>query len=178
MMLERSLDWPTYRTTLIGAYDDPLVVALMLNLMQQDWDRTDPVVVADVITTTGFPETPPKQVLMQMAIGDDEVPNVASEYAMRTMNIPVITPSPYVPYGVEAAASAQSGAVIYDFGVGATIPLTNTPPPPNDVHGQIRNKKATTDMMKAFYETGTITNLCTGATGCDCTNIDNCGGAI
>jgi hypothetical protein len=178
MMLERSLDWPNYRTILIGAYDDPLIVALMLNLMQQEWDRTEPVVVADVITGNGFPDTPAKQILMQMAIADDEVPNVASEYAMRTMNLPVMTPSPYVPFGVESAATAQSGAVLYDFGLGNTIPLTNTPPPANDVHGSIRNKKATTDMMKVFYETGNITNLCTGATGCDCTNIDNCGGAI
>jgi hypothetical protein len=178
MMLERSLDWPTYRTTLIGAYDDPLVVALMLNLMQQDWDRTDPVVVSDVITGTGFPNTPPKQVLMQMAIADDEVPNVATEYAMRTMNIPVITPTPYTPFGVTEAASASSGAVFYDFGLGGTIPLTNTPPPANDVHSQIRNKKATTDMMKAFYATGQITNLCTAPKGCDCTVADACGGAI
>jgi hypothetical protein len=178
MMLERSLDWPTYRTILIGAYDDPLIVALMLNLMQNEWDRTEPVVVADVITGTGFPDTPAKQLLMQVAIADDEVPNVASEYAMRSMNIPMMTPTPHMPFGVEGATSAPSGAVWYDFGLGSTIPLTNTPPPPNDVHGQIRNKKATTDMMKAFYETGTITNLCTGAKGCDCTDIANCGGPI
>jgi hypothetical protein len=175
MMLERSLDWPTYRTTLIGAYDDPLVVALMLNLMQQEWDRTEPVVVADVITGTGFPNTPAKQVLMQVAIADDEVPNVASEYAMRTMNIPVITPSPHIPFGVEQAASASSGAVWYDYGLGGTIPLTNTPPPPNDVHSQIRNKKATTDMMKKFYAEGVITNACTAPNGCDCTVADACG---
>src|SRR5690606_6227623 len=78
LMLERSLDWPTYGTILEGAYGDPLVVALMLNLLQQSWDRTEPVVVADVITGEGFPDTPPKQLLMQVAIGDDEVANVAS----------------------------------------------------------------------------------------------------
>ena len=178
MMLERSLDWPMYGTILEGAYDNPLVVALMLNLMQNEWDRTEPVVVADVITGEGFPDTPAKQVLMQVAIADVEVPNVASEYAMRSMNIPLITPSPHTPFGVETATTASSGAVWYDFGLGSTIPLTNTPPPDNDVHGSIRNKKATTDMMKAFYETGMITNLCTGANGCDCTNIANCGGPI
>lgn len=178
LMLERSLDWPTYGTILEGAYEDPLLVVLMLNLMQQSWDRTEPVSVADVITGDGFPGTPPKQVLMQVAIADDEVANVASEYAMRTMNIPLITPSPYVPFGVEQAATASSGAVWYDFGLGHTVPLTNTPPPDNDVHSQIRNKKATTDMMKRFYETGEIVNLCTGEKGCDCTVAENCGGPI
>lgn len=178
LMLERSLDWPTYGTILEGAYEDPLKVALMLNLLQQQWDRTEPVAVADVITGEGFPGTPPKQVFMQIAIADDEVANVASEYAMRTMNIPIITPSPYIPFGVEQATSASSGAVWYDFGLGHTIPLTNTPPPDNDVHSQVRNKKATTDMMKRFYETGEIVNLCTGEKGCDCTVIENCGGPI
>jgi len=33
---------------------------------------------------------------MQMAIADDEVSNVASEYQLRTMDIPVLTPSPYI----------------------------------------------------------------------------------
>jgi hypothetical protein len=178
MMLERSLDWPTYRTTLIGAYDDPLVIALMLNLMQNEWDRTEPVVVADVITGEGFPGTPPKQVLMQVAIADDEVPNVASEFAMRTMNIPIITPSPHIPFGVEQAATASSGAVWYDYGLADTIPLTNTPPPPNDVHSQIRNKQATVDMMKKFYAEGVITNACTAPNGCDCTVTGACGDAL
>jgi hypothetical protein len=178
MMLERSLDWPTYRTTLIGAYDDPLIVALMLNLMQNEWDRTEPVSVADVITGEGFPGTPPKQVLMQVAIADDEVPNVASEHAMRSMNIPIITPSPHIPFGVEQAATAPSGAVWYDYGLASTIPLTNTPPPPNDVHSQIRNKKATTEMMKKFYAEGVIQNLCTAPNGCDCTVAGACGEAL
>jgi hypothetical protein len=178
LLLERSRDWPVYRTTLIGAYEDPFVVALMINLMQQEWDRTEPTAVADVVATQGFPDTPPKQLLMQMAIADDEVPNVGSEYQARTMGIPVITPTPYTPYGLAEAAAAPSGLVIYDFGLGATIPMTNEAPPDNSVHGNIRNKKATTDMMKRFYETGEIINLCTAPKGCDCTVADACGPSV
>jgi hypothetical protein len=178
LLLERSHDWVTYRTTLIGGYEDPLVVALMINLMQQEWDRTDPVAIADTIRTTGFPDTPPKQVLLQMAIADDEVPNVGSEYAARTMGLQVMTPTPYVPWGLTSTAGpADSGMVIYDFGLGSTIPATNVAPPDNDVHSQIRNKSATTDMMKDFYEKGEITNTCTAPTGCDCT-MGGCGSAI
>ena len=43
MMLERSLDWPVYRNTVIGAYDDPLNVAIIISLMQMRWDTTEPV---------------------------------------------------------------------------------------------------------------------------------------
>ena len=178
MMLERSLDWPQYRTTLVGAYPDSLDVALMLNLMQQAWDRTEPTVVADVITREGFPGTPPKKVFMQVAIADDEVANIASEYQARTMGIPVVVPSPYVPYGLaEASAPVSSGLVLYDFGLGGTIPPTNEPPPNNDVHANIRNKQATVDMMTRFYETGEIVQLCTAPKGCDCA-ADGCGATL
>src|SRR5665647_2129194 len=146
--------------------------------MQQEWDRTEPTAVADVIVGEGFPNTPPKQVFMQMAIADDEVSNLASEYQLRTMNVPVLTPSPYIPWGATPTAGpAQSGMVIYDFGLASTIPMTNEAPPDNDVHSNIRNKKATTDMMKRFYETGEIVQMCTAPKGCDCT-ANGCGPAI
>ncbi|HUS27792.1 MAG TPA: hypothetical protein VMZ53_04770 [Kofleriaceae bacterium] len=178
MLLERSADWPQYAVILQGGYGNPLVTALMINLMQNEWDRTEPVAVADVLTTTGFPNTPAKQVFMQFGIADDQVPNVGSELQMRTMGIPLITPTPFHIYGVEEKTSAPSGAVMYDFGLSGTIPLTNTPPPRNDVHSNIRNKKATTDMMKTFYETGVITNVCTAPNGCVCTVAGACGPGV
>jgi hypothetical protein len=179
LLLERSNDWPRYRTTLIGAYEDPLIVTLMINLMQQEWDRTEPTAVADSITNGGFPETPVKQVLMQVGIADVEVPNLGSEYQARTMGIPVITPSPYMPWGVTpAATSTTSGIIYYDFGYGSTVPEGNEAPPENPVHSSIRNKKATTDMMKHFYETGEIINMCTAPNGCDCTVAGACGAGV
>ncbi|MDB4961190.1 MAG: hypothetical protein JWP01_1189 [Myxococcales bacterium] len=179
LLLERSRDWPRYRITLNGAYPNGLDVSLMLNLMQQEWDRTEPTAVADVITGEGFPNTPKKQVFMQVAIGDDEVSNVASEYQARTMDIPLVTPSPYIPYGMTTSAGpVPSGMILYDFGVGGTIPPANEAPPDNDVHSNIRNKKATTDMMKRFYESGEIVNLCTAPKGCDCTVAGACGAPI
>jgi hypothetical protein len=172
MMLERSHDWPTYRTTLIGAYPDPLDTSLLIGLLQIEWDRSEPTSVADIITGVGFPGAPKKSVFMQMAIGDDEVPNIASEYQARTMGVPVMMPSPYVPQMMTpSSTAASSGMVIFDFGVGSTIPLTNEPPPNNDVHSNIRNKRATIEMMRRFYSTGEIVQMCTdSAKGCDCTN--------
>jgi hypothetical protein len=170
LLLDRSRDWPTYRVPLAGAYESPLDAALILNLMQQQWDRTEATSVADVIVGDGLPGAPAKQVFMQIAIADDEVSNVASEYQARTMGIPTLTPSPYVPFGVQGTAGpVPSGLVIYDFGLGATIPPTNEPPPDNNVHSSIRNKRQTIEMMRRFYETGEIVQLCTAPEGCDCT---------
>ncbi len=169
LLLERSHDWPQYRTTLEGAFPSPLDQALIVSLMQIQWDRTEPTAVADIIVGDGFPGTPPKSLFMQIAIADDEVSNLASEYQARTMGIPVLTPTPYTPQGLdESAGPVESGLIIYDFGLAATIPETNEPPPENEVHSNIRNKQKTIDMMKHFYETGEIQQMCTAAKGCDC----------
>ncbi|MEO7095298.1 MAG: hypothetical protein ABI175_18725, partial [Polyangiales bacterium] len=49
MLLERSLDWPRYRTILAGAYPDPLDVTLAIGLMQMRWDKTEGSGVADTV---------------------------------------------------------------------------------------------------------------------------------
>jgi hypothetical protein len=168
MMLERSGDWPTYALVLHGAYQNALDVALILALMQTQWDTTDPVAVADALLTGGIPGVPDKQVLMQIAIADVEVSNLASEYQVRSMGIPVVTPSVATPWGIETASGpVSSGLVIFDFGLGDTIPLTNEPPPENEVHSQVRKRQATIEMMRTFYATGEIVQTC-GDAGCDC----------
>ncbi len=178
LLLERSRDWPTYKTTLNGAYPDPFDDVMVINLMQQQWDRTEATSVVDTILPHTFPGTPQKQVLMQMAIADDEVSNIGSEMWARTMNVPVIMPSPYVPFGLQTSSMpVPNGLVIYDFGLGSTIPHGNEAPPDNTVHGNIRNKGATTAMMKRFYETGEIVQMCTAPKGCDCT-AGGCGAEL
>lgn len=175
VLLERSRDWPTYYTTLSGAYTDPLDDVLVINLMQNQWDRTEATATVDTILPHTFPGTPQKHVFMQMGIGDDEVSNIATEMQLRTMGVPVMTPSPYVPFGVTTSAGpATDGMVIFDFGLGPTIPHDNQAPPDNNVHGSIRNKTVTTDMIAHFLATGEVVQMCTAPKGCDCTQ-NGCG---
>ncbi len=168
MMLERSVDWPTYKTILIGAYPDPLQVSLMISLMQMAWDLTDPVQVAnDLLDNTAF-GGPTKQLLIHMATGDEEVPNISTEYQARTMGLPVLGPAMYEIYGVpEATGPVSSALVIYDEGGLAGIPLTNTPPPDTDAHYVTRDAPAALRQMKTFYTTGEILHEC-GTTPCYC----------
>lgn len=169
MLLERSRDWLIYRNPMVNAYPDPLDQSLLLGLLQLDWDRTEATSVSDILIGSGFPGSPPKQVFLQMAIGDDEVGNLASESWARTMGVPVVTPSPYVPFGLTSTTGPVSnGLVIYDFGVGSAVPPTNVAPPDNAVHTSILDKRATMDMMRHFFQTGEVVNMCTAPTGCDC----------
>lgn len=169
MMLERSLDWPTYRTILGGAYPDPLDMALLLNLMQMQWDRTDPVGSVPDLLTGAIPGTPAKQVLIHMAVADAEVSNVATEYEARAIGLPTLAPAVYEPYGVpETEGPLDSALVIWDGGDGP-LPLTNTPPAENDAHQLPRNKPRAIEQMGTFFATGQIVHTCGEDTPCDCT---------
>ncbi len=169
MMLERSLDWPTYRTVVIGAYEDPLSVAIILNLMQTFWDTTEPINVVSGLPGSPIPGTPDKQFLLHMAVGDVEVPNISTEYQARTMGIPVLSPAVYKPYGIEEMPGPLSSAlVIFDNGDGP-IPLGNEPPLDNDAHGLTRKTKAGKDQIQHFFETGEIIHYCGEGQPCDCT---------
>jgi len=168
MLLERSLDWPTYQGLLKGSYPDAIDISLLLALLQMQWDTTDPVAVSDALLTGGIPGVPEKQVLMQFAVADDEVSNVASEYQARSMGIPVLAPTVYQPWGVELAEGpVPNGLAIFDFGLGDTIPITNQPPPDNDVHSFVRRREAAIEMMRIFYRDGQATQTC-GEAGCTC----------
>jgi hypothetical protein len=170
MMLERSQDWPTYRTVVIGAYDDPLNVAIILNLMQMRWDSTEPSgVITELPTPEGTPAADEKQFLLHMAVGDSQVPNIATEYQARTMGLPVLSPAVYEPQGIPAEEGPLRNAlVIYDNGDGP-IPLGDEPPPDNEAHYLTRNVQAGRDQIQHFLETGEIINTC-GDGPCDCTS--------
>jgi len=175
MMLERSLDWPVYRNTVIGAYDDPLNVAIIISLLQMGWDLTGPANVTHQIPGNPIPGTPEKQFLLHMAMGDDEVPNISTEYQARSMGIPVIGPAPKeIPWGLEEAAGpASSALVMWDFGF-PEPPLTNTAPADNDAHSRTRKQPAAIRQMTHFYNTGEIIHTCGEGQACVCPDENYC----
>ena len=171
LMLERSSNWPTYRLIMAGAYQDKLDVAILIGVMQMMWDATDPVGTAHVMLEPGaIPGTPDKQLVMQISVADNQVPNVASEYQARTMGIPILGPAVYAPYEVPEVTGPLTGSalVIFDGGLPA-MPLTNTPPQDLGAHTMPRNQPAAWRQMAQFYTSGEIMNSC-GETACWCSD--------
>jgi hypothetical protein len=120
-----------------------------------------------VLAGAEFDNTP-RQMLVHMAIGDDEVPNLGTEWQARTMGVPVLEPSPYVPYGMSGMTGPIPGGsalVIMDGGAPA-IPLTNEPAPETGMHNLTRSKAASRRQIKHFFETGEVKNECDGACYC------------
>ena len=169
LILERSTDWPAYRDLMAGAYPSALDRTLIINLLQQRWDRSETAGVAnDVLAGTAFGHGP-KQILLHMALGDDQLPNLATEWQARTMNIPVLTPSPATPWGLAELADGEgagaSAMAIYDNGA-APPPATNIPAPDTNAHFATRTQPAAWRQMAEFFATGVIANHCEGACLC------------
>ncbi len=174
MLLDRSTDWPTYRSILSGAYPDSLDDTMLLSLFQMRWDKTEGAGVVNSVLA-GMPTSPqPKQILMQMALSDNEVPNIGSYWQARSMNIPVVGPTPLTPWGLmvqQSPITTGSAIIIMDGGAPAA-PATNVPAPAQNpsMHDLTRNQPATWRQMHDFYTTGMIVNECNGA--CECQNGD------
>jgi hypothetical protein len=124
-------------------------------------------------TATGVPA---KQLLMQVALGDEQVSDYAAYWEARSMNAPVVAPSAAAPWGLtaqDAPLASGSALAIYDCGA-PPLPLTNVPPPKfacaaagtSELHDLPAHVAAGRRQMADFYATGQIVNECTGACTC------------
>jgi hypothetical protein len=168
MLLDRSNDWPTYRTILQGAYPDALDVTLAISLFQMRWDKVEGSGIANTVLAGTATNVPPKQLLMQIALGDEQVPNLGSYWQARTMGIPILGPSPSTPWGLTVQTSplpSGSALVIMDGGA-PPVPRTNVPAPDSGMHTLTRTQAATRRQIREFFTTGSIVNECAGACVC------------
>lgn len=166
LMLERSINWPRYRQLLQGAYQNPLKQLLALHLMQMMWDATEAAGSANVLLTGDIPGTPPKQVLLHMGHADEQVPNLATAWQVRTLGIPLLAPAPYDIFGISTEEGPLSnGLVIWHDGV-ADPPVGNVPADDTDSHYVMRGHAAVYRQMAEFYATGNIVHTCEGPCMC------------
>ncbi len=177
LLLDRSADWPQYRVILSGAYSDALDDTMVMSLFQMRWDKVEGSGVVNTVIA-GAPTAPiAKQILMQVALSDEQVPNLGSYWQARSMDIPVIGPTPTTPWGLDVAqsplAAGASGMLIMDGGAAAP-PATNLPAPKASpsMHDLTRTQAATRRQLKGFFATGTIINECAGVCTCQAGQCD------
>jgi hypothetical protein len=187
LMVERSTNWPIYYNILFGSYEDPLEAEINLWLLQHHFDLTDPITTfPGIIGVHAAPilGTPPKQILMQVAVGDAQVPNIATLTSARTGGIPILGPT-VMPAGLLYDVTIQDGPLssaltLWDEHKEPVPPLTNSSAPSdNGTHGSVRKRDKANDQMDHFFKTGEIIQTC-GAdplvpVACDCVDEVICG---
>ena len=170
MLLDRSADWPMYRTILSGGYPDALDDTLAVSLFQMRWDKVEGSGVANSVLDGTQTMTPPKQILLQIALGDEQVPNIGSYWLARTMKLPILGPSAATPWGltVQTGQLASGSALQIMDGGAPPPPVTNIPAPELNpsMHDLTRIQPATRREMKQFYAAGAIVDECSGPCTC------------
>jgi hypothetical protein len=85
VLLQRSTDFAVYRPFLYGSYSDQSLHPVILDPVQQLWDRGEADGYAEQMTSHPLPDTPSHQVLMQVAYGDHQVSMYAAAVQARTI---------------------------------------------------------------------------------------------
>jgi hypothetical protein len=183
VLLQRSTDFTPFAAFLYGqqpggGYPDASLHPLLLDLMQQLWDRGEADGYAAHMTSDPLPGTPAHKVLMQIAYGDHQVSQYAAAVEARTIGAQAHVPALDLParaqdvnlfYGVPGIQNDPfdgSAIVIWDDGPGlvAPPPLTNTPPTVGrDPHGDVRATVAARAQKSDFLDAnGSVVDVCGG----------------
>ena len=156
-LLTRSVDFEDYSLVLYPSYPVQSERPLLLAMIQMMWDRGEPNGYANHMTGDPLPGTPAHHVLIEMAYGDHQVTNVATEVEARTIGAPLRYPTldpgrtpgfvnffPDIPTLDLPADADGNGMFVWDIGpkrdngsggfLGTDpAPITNTAP--NDSFG-------------------------------------------
>lgn len=169
LLFERSTNWPNFHLIINGAYTGALNTVIIESLMQLGLDRIENQHIAHrILGDDRLPGTPPKQLLLNMAVGDTQVTNLSSEMQARALGIPVLSPTVKSAWGVpERDGPLPSALAIYDEKPMPMPPDSNARSlADNGTHGTVRLQAAPNRQILEFFTTGQITNHCAGA--CDC----------
>ncbi len=182
LLVQRSTDFAPFGTILYPSYPDDSLHPLLLDLIQQLWDRGDPDGYAQFMTSHPLPDTPSHQVLMQIAYGDHQVSMYSAAVEARTIGASAYQPALDLStnrardrnlfYGIPAIKTFPFGGSaieIWDSGPGRVQPppLGNLPPLDSstniDPHEDVRSTPLARQQKSDFLApNGTIVNVCGG----------------
>jgi hypothetical protein len=165
-MMFRARPFAPFLVFLGFALPDPLDQMAFAATLQTPFDRIDPGVYAGHLLANPLEGSPSdRRVLMQIGLGDAQVPNLASFLHARLLQLPELTPNPAPVWGLKPTAAPVMGSALtlFDFGVDLGIYRTAIPPlDDNPVHEGLRLLDSALSQMDAFYGDGTIVQPCNG----------------
>jgi hypothetical protein len=164
-IMPRSANFGPFALLLNASYSDALMAQSFIAMFARPLDRIDPIVYARHVLTEPLPGSPPdRRVLMQIGLGDAQVPNISSFVHARALGIAQLLPATVNVWGLPPAdASTPSSLALYDFGIDKNLYADPHPLEPNAVHEGVRiNAKALKQMDMFLAPNGVITHTCDG----------------
>lgn len=163
LLLMRSHDFEDFLTMFRTMYPDPAHVMLWLGYMQTLWDQGEPAGYGLSVNQSPLADTPAKDVLIQVAVGDVQVTTLGAHIMARAYGAKLIDEPVRPVWGLETVPSGWAGSGLVEFDYGLEEPFENIPPTGEDPHEWPRRELAGQEQMYTFFETGLIENFCEGA---------------
>jgi hypothetical protein len=95
VLLNRSVDFDTYKLFLDPAYPSAVRQQLALSMIQMIWDRSEANGYAHRMTDDPLPNTPPHEVMLNVAFGDHQVTTWQADVEARTIGAQAHEPVVY-----------------------------------------------------------------------------------
>ena len=166
-MMYRSADFDVVQQFLQIILPDPYDQQILLAMTQPDFDFTDPASFAPHLLGTPLPNTPVKQILVQEAINDAEVPNIATRVLVRTIGLPGLDLVQPVFGVTEQAGPLPSAYTQWDVTPTPVPPVGNVTPMSNGAHEAVRRLVDVEVQLHAFLTpTGQVIQTCVGPCVC------------
>lgn len=162
LLLLRSVDFTPFLETLQPHYPDLREQQLAIALFQMLWDRAEPTGYSHHITSNPLPNTPTKEVLMRVAIGDHQVTTLGGHLMARSLGAPHLDTGLREIWGLDSVSSTTSGSFYteYDFGLpgepACGVPMSLC----DDPHEHVRRLESAREQLDEFFRNGTGTNHC------------------
>ena len=163
LLLDRSHDFHPFLLMFQSMYPDPAHIALWLGYMQALWDSGEAAGYGLAVNSSPLPDTPSKDVLLFVAVGDAQVSTLGAHVMARAYGAKLVDEPVRPVYGLETAASGFAGSALVEWDYGLEEPVTNTPPEGDDPHEWPRREEASFSQLKSFFEDGEVVNYCDGA---------------
>ncbi len=171
-LLTRSIVYSAVRTLVDSTYPDALVQQAFVAMTQTRFDGSDGANVGQLLTMRPLPDAPAdRRVLLQEAIGDCQVPNVATRILARAMGLSLLDPPVQPVYGLPTVTTPTTVPSIVqlampDLLAQYTPPESNLlPATDNGTHSNAIGLPPVIDQVTTMLSQGVIENYCNGA--CD-----------
>jgi hypothetical protein len=168
MLMHRARPFIPFMNVIAARYPDPLDQQKFVALAQMSLDRIDPMTYAPHLLEDLYPGSPAeRRVLLQLGVGDSQVPNLGHHAMARTLDLPLLTPSPRDVTGLRSVAGPIDGSALVEFGFGLAEPLPGTfadfPAEGNAAHEGVRRSDAGQRQIDGFLRPdGLIEQTCDG----------------
>lgn len=177
LTLTRSKDFDFYFLIFKTKFDDDRDIALLVQgLVQQLWDPAEGAGYLWAMNRDPLPNTPPKDILIHTAIGDNQVTTLGGQLQARAYGARLVTPTPRDVFAVEEVPGGFSGSALVEWSYPDAAPENpaNTPPEGPDPHECPRREPAGMVQIRDFLETGVVNQPCEGV--CGSTIAETCPG--